>query len=220
MPDPRAMADISGIRTGFMGPSASTPAGRTAAPASAAASGQELTTDQQSQVRELQKTDAKVRTHEQAHKTAGGPYAGGIRYEYTTGPDGRRYVTGGEVPIDVSPVRNNPEATITKMEVVKRAALAPQEPSPQDRAVAAQADANKAAAQTELRQQQNDPEGEGTGAGEAAGVAGEAAGTVDRSTAPSAAAASDADLALRLRQAGKSYGRADATARPAFSIIA
>ncbi|MDG5497058.1 putative metalloprotease CJM1_0395 family protein [Niveispirillum sp. BGYR6] len=123
----------------------------------AAASGQKaLSNEQQQQVQKLQKTDTQVRQHEQAHKTAGGPYAGAIQFEYTTGPDGRRYVTGGEVPIDASPVRNNPEATITKMEVVKRAALAPPDPSPQDRAVASQADATKAQAQNELREKKQD----------------------------------------------------------------
>lgn len=126
-----------------------------AAPPGTPAAEKDLSSEQQSQLRQLKKTDSEVRTHEQAHKTAGGPYAGSIQLEYTTGPDGRRYATAGEVPIDASPVRGNPEATITKMEVVKRAALAPQNPSPQDRAVAAQADATKAQAQTELRQSRN-----------------------------------------------------------------
>ncbi len=127
------------------------------------ASGQQaLSNDQQQQVQKLQKTDMQVRQHEQAHKTVGGPYAGAIRLEYTTGPDGRRYATAGEVPIDASPVRNDPEATITKMEVVKRAALAPPDPSPQDRAVASQADATKAEAQNELKGKQQDG-GEGGG---------------------------------------------------------
>lgn len=125
------------------------------APPGAPAAEKGLSSEQQSQLRQLKKTDSEVRTHEQAHKTAGGPYAGSIQLEYTSGPDGRRYATAGEVPIDASPVRGNPEATITKMEVVKRAALAPQNPSPQDRAVAAQADAAKAQAQTELRQSSN-----------------------------------------------------------------
>lgn len=125
------------------------------APPGTPAAEKDLSSEQQSQLRQLKKTDSEVRTHEQAHKTAGGPYAGSIQLEYTTGPDGRRYATAGEVPIDASPVRGNPEATITKMEVVKRAALAPQNPSPQDRAVAARADATKAQAQTELRQSSN-----------------------------------------------------------------
>jgi hypothetical protein len=45
----------------------------------------------------------------------------------------------GEVAISTSKIANNPEATITKAQIVRRAALAPAEPSPQDRRVAAQA---------------------------------------------------------------------------------
>ena len=57
------------------------------------------------------------------------------------------------MPIDTSPVPGDPEATIDKMEVVKRAALAPAEPSVQDRSVAAQADAKKLRARAELAEQ-------------------------------------------------------------------
>ena len=128
-----------------------------------------LSSEQQSQLRALKKADAEVRTHEQAHKTAGGPYAGNIHLEFTTGPDGRRYATSGDVPIDASPVPGNPAATITKLDQVKRAALAPQNPSPEDRAVAAQADAAKAQAESELRRSRNG------GGGAAAGNAQQAA---------------------------------------------
>lgn len=155
------MSAISGISSALFNPSAGAArrgqgAGGETSPPGTPAAEKDLSKEQQTQLRELKKTDAEVRTHEQAHKTAGGPYTGAIQLEYTTGPDGRRYATAGEVPIDASPVRNNPEATVTKMEVVKRAALAPQAPSPQDRAVAAQADATKAQAQTELRQSRDE----------------------------------------------------------------
>lgn len=111
---------------------------------------QELTPEQQKQLNELKKTDQKVRAHEQAHKTVGGPYAGAIQYETVTGPDGREYAVAGEVPIDSSPVPNNPEATIRKMDVVVRAALAPPEPSSQDYAVARAAQQARLEAQREL----------------------------------------------------------------------
>lgn len=113
----------------------------------------ELTPEQEQQVAELKRRDAEVRTHEAAHQAVGGPYAGSASYEYQRGPDGVSYAVGGEVPIDVSR-ENEPEQTIDKMEQVKAAALAPAEPSSQDRAVAAQADATKAEAQQELRQSQ------------------------------------------------------------------
>ncbi len=46
---------------------------------------------------------------------------------------------GGEVSIDASPVAGDPEATVRKAQTIKRAALAPSDPSAQDRQVAAQA---------------------------------------------------------------------------------
>lgn len=94
---------------------------------------------EQAEIRQLAARDREVRAHEQAHMAVGGQYAGGVSYDYSRGPDGRLYATGGSVSIDISPVSGDPAATITKMQQVQRAALAPAEPSGQDRAVAAQA---------------------------------------------------------------------------------
>lgn len=90
-------------------------------------------------VRQLSQRDQEVRQHEQAHVAVGGQHTGSPTYSYERGPDGRSYAVSGEVPIDVSPVPGDPEATIRKMETVQRAALAAAEPSPQDRSVAAAA---------------------------------------------------------------------------------
>jgi hypothetical protein len=109
-----------------------------------------LTAEQQAQVEELKKRDQEVRRHEAAHTGAGGPYAGSPTFTYTTGPDGKRYATGGEVSIDASPVAGDPAATVQKLRTVIAAALAPADPSGQDRAVAAQAQAALAQAQAEL----------------------------------------------------------------------
>jgi hypothetical protein len=99
-----------------------------------------LTPAQLRMVSELKSRDQEVRAHEQAHVASGGGHVnGGIRYSYQKGPDGRMYAIGGEVSIDVSPVPGDPEATAQKMEQVRRAALAPADPSPQDRRVAAKA---------------------------------------------------------------------------------
>jgi len=94
--------------------------------------------EEQQIVSQLKTRDAEVRAHEMAHKTVGGKYAGGIQYEYTKGPDGNKYVVGGEVPISISEL-NDPEMTAQKMQQVREAALAPVEPSAQDRSVAAKA---------------------------------------------------------------------------------
>lgn len=107
------------------------------------------------QVDEYKRIEQLVRAHEQAHIAAGGGLVkGGATYSYQVGPDGKRYIVGGEVQIDASPVPDNPEATIAKMQKVRRAALAPSDPSPQDRAVAAQASKAEALARMELSKKQ------------------------------------------------------------------
>ncbi|MGY3863782.1 putative metalloprotease CJM1_0395 family protein [Aeromonas lacus] len=102
------------------------------------------------QVQDLADRDQEVRTHEQAHHSAGGSYAGMPTYQFTQGPDGKRYATGGEVQIDTSAVPGDPAATITKMQQIRSAALAPAEPSAQDLSVARSAAANEAKARKEL----------------------------------------------------------------------
>jgi len=94
---------------------------------------------EQQEISELKARDAEVRAHEQAHASIGGQYAGSPSYDFDTGPDGQKYAVGGEVPIDVSEVANDPQATIQKMQQVKAAALAPAEPSGADRTIAAEA---------------------------------------------------------------------------------
>jgi len=121
----------------------------------------QLTQQQQDKVDELKQRDADVRQHEAAHEAAAGGYAvGAPHFEYTTGPDGRRYVTNGEVNIDTSPVQGDPDATIRKMETVKAAALAPADPSGQDRRVAAEAMAAIQQAQAERASQSRTPAGD------------------------------------------------------------
>jgi hypothetical protein len=100
-------------------------------------------------VERLKRIEARVIAHEMAHKVVGGQYAGSVRYEYTRGPDGRLYITGGEVSIDVSE-EPTPEETIQKMEIVRRAALAPADPSPQDLAVTQTATIKEMRARLEL----------------------------------------------------------------------
>ena len=66
----------------------------------------ELTPDEERQVEELKHRDHEVRAHEQAHKS-GWPYGGAISLSYQTGPDGKRYAIGGEVPVDISPIKGD-----------------------------------------------------------------------------------------------------------------
>lgn len=107
------------------------------------------------QLMKLKNRDTEVRIHEQAHLAAAGPYArGGPSFTYQQGPDGVRYAIGGEVNIDLSK-ENTPEATISKMQTIKSAALAPASPSGTDRSVAAEASRIESQArQEELMQRQ------------------------------------------------------------------
>ena len=110
---------------------------------------QDLSNEQRQVVNDLKKRDLEVKAHEQAHMAAGGPVVqSGATYQYQTGPDGKMYAVGGEVKIDISPERT-PEATIRKMQQVRKAALAPAQPSSSDRAVAAQASQVEAQARME-----------------------------------------------------------------------
>lgn len=102
------------------------------------------------QLTELKARDREVRAHEAAHQAVGGEYAGAMSFTYQRGPDGAQYAVGGEVSIDLSPVQGDPQATIDKMRIVRAAAMAPAEPSGQDRAVAAQAMQIMLQAQSEL----------------------------------------------------------------------
>ncbi|WP_235896559.1 putative metalloprotease CJM1_0395 family protein [Oceanidesulfovibrio marinus] len=130
----------------------------------------ELSTEELARVSELQQRDTEVRNHEQAHVAAGGGHVvGGARYDTTEGPDGEQYATSGEVSIDTSPVPGNPEATMEKAHTVRRAALAPAQPSGQDRAVAAKASAMEAQARMEaVQERKTQPSAYGF-AGETAG---------------------------------------------------
>ncbi|MFT4578158.1 MAG: hypothetical protein ACI9UO_000977 [Nitrospinales bacterium] len=112
----------------------------------------QLTEDERRILNQLQARDAEVRAHEAAHLAAAGPHANGApTFEFETGPDGRQYATGGEVSIDSSPVPGDPEATARKAQTIKRAALAPREPSGQDRQVAAQAAQLEAQARQQIQ---------------------------------------------------------------------
>lgn len=112
--------------------------------------------EERQRIERLAARDREVRSHEQAHSAVGGSYAGPPTFTYTRGPDGKSYATSGEVSIDLSPVPNDPEATLRKMQLVQQAALAPAEPSPQDLRVAAQAQALAAQARAELNQLRRD----------------------------------------------------------------
>jgi hypothetical protein len=111
-----------------------------------------LSPDDQHRVEEMKATDRAVRAHEAAHMAVGGNLVtSGASYSYETGPDGQRYAVAGEVGISMSKGRT-PEETLVRAGQIRAAALAPSDPSPQDRAVAAAAAQMAAAARVEIAQ--------------------------------------------------------------------
>jgi murein DD-endopeptidase MepM/ murein hydrolase activator NlpD len=66
----------------------------------------------------------------------GGLVTASASYEYETGPDGKRYAVAGEVGISLAKGKT-PEETLRRARQIRAAALAPADPSPQDRNVAA-----------------------------------------------------------------------------------
>ena len=114
------------------------------------ASGKELPLQEEKEVHQLKKKDREVRAHKMAHIAAGaGVIRGGAHYNYQIGPDGKRYAVGGHVNIDTSAERR-PQETIRKMQVVKKAALAPAQPSNTDWAIAAKAAITEAKAKAQI----------------------------------------------------------------------
>ena len=111
---------------------------------------------EQRQVQQLAERDREGKAHEQAHQAVGGKYAGAMSLTYERGPDGKNYAIGGEVPIDTGKIANDPQATLDKAETIRRAALAPAEPSSQDRRVAAQAVQMALEARADIQQLQQE----------------------------------------------------------------
>jgi hypothetical protein len=172
----------------------------------AAVPGQELNDEQKEQVRKLKARDQEVRRHEAAHAAAGGQFAGSPSFSYEQGPDGQRYAVGGEVSIDTSPVDGDPEATARKADQIRRAALAPADPSSQDQAVAAAAAQMKAQAQAEAAAQR---QAEAQGGDEAGAPAGPQAGP---QSGPKPPGAKDEAETAKVEIVGPKFGTARAEA--------
>jgi hypothetical protein len=125
----------------------------------------ELSEKDKQVVVEMKARDTEVRAHEQAHVAAAGGLAGSPTYEYQNGPDGKRYAVGGHVHIDTSPGKT-PEETLIKAGKIRAAAMAPGEPSPQDRSVAGQATRMASEARMEIAQDKQEEIQEATDSAE------------------------------------------------------
>lgn len=192
---PAGLAAAAADRQGAAAKPPATTEGATATPGA-------LSPEELRQVDRLKARDRAVRAHEQAHQAAaGGLASGGASYTLQRGPDGVDYAIGGEVPISLREGRT-PEETIANARTIRAAALAPADPSPQDRAVAAAAGQMEARAQAELAQQKAEPDPAGTAAALASTSANNAANTSANTSANNAANTPASDAAVERRRAG------------------
>jgi hypothetical protein len=111
--------------------------------------------EKQAVIRQLAARDQEVRNHEAAHAAVGGALAGAPQFNYKRGPDGVLYAESGEVSISLSTASSDPRVVLNNAQQVQRAALAPADPSSQDRRIAAQAAQIAQQALTELTAQRN-----------------------------------------------------------------
>ncbi len=101
----------------------------------------------------LEDRDQEVRLHEQEHLNEAGEHArGGPTFETYSASNGKTFVTGGKVNVDVSEVGGDARKTADKMAKIRKAALAPKSPSAQDRTVEAEAAGKEAAARSQMVQ--------------------------------------------------------------------
>jgi hypothetical protein len=105
------------------------------------------------QISILKARDTQLRQHEQAHHAASnGVDVSSASFTYQRGPNGVNYAVSGDVRIDTSAPRN-PEDRLAQAEMINDVALAPLDPTPTDRAVAAKAQQMAQQARTEIVQQ-------------------------------------------------------------------
>ena len=180
-----------------------------------------LSEEEQRILAEMKARDRKVHAHEQAHARVGGAYSGTPSYTTERGPDGAQYAVSGSTPIDVTPIPGDPGATLRKMETVKRAALAPADPSAQDRAVAARAEGERIKARADLADQEATDAQDPTRAngGATAAGSGQPSGRATRVQVLAAYGQANATVTTDSRDAGPAAGAAP-RARPRISLLA
>lgn len=93
---------------------------------------EDLSSKKQEAIDQLKSRDREVRIHEASHST--NPELikiGSAQFDYTIGPDGKAYATGGKVTLSTGNSKT-PEEALAKAEALKKASMAPGAPSSQD----------------------------------------------------------------------------------------
>lgn len=117
-------------------------------------SNKRLVNESDESLSKLKTRDRQVRAHEAAHRQAGGRFIRGrAGFKTEKGSDGKEYAVAGDVKIDSSGIPGDSKATLAKAQLIERAALAPADPSTQDRVVAAKAARMAAIARADISKQ-------------------------------------------------------------------
>lgn len=85
-----------------------------------------------SQRNALEQTELQIRRHVAAHNAVSPQYVSAPSYSYSPAIDGTRYITSGDVSFETSAIANEPQQTLSKAQLIQRAALAPNDPTPSD----------------------------------------------------------------------------------------
>jgi SprA-related family len=105
------------------------------------------------EISKLKARDTRLRQHEQAHHAASaGVDVSSASFTYQKGPNGVNYAVSGDVRIGTS-AAGTPEDRLAQAAMIIDVALAPVDPTPTDRAVAAQARSVAQQASAEIMQQ-------------------------------------------------------------------
>jgi hypothetical protein len=111
-----------------------------------------LTAADEAVIRGLKKLERDLMGREMDQARVGGGVTGKGRHVVETGPDGERYVTGGDTSPSI--IRGgSPEQELARAHSARRAALAPASPSSKDLAVANEAARVERAAQKKIDEQ-------------------------------------------------------------------
>lgn len=111
-----------------------------------------LSTEEQQQLRELERRDQQVRTRDMAFIAAAGGAAGSYSLQYETGPDGRRYAVGADIKLDTSEGAT-PEQTLAKARALRAATMSARADSSNDASAAAKAVRMEAEARAQIERE-------------------------------------------------------------------
>ena len=116
---------------------------------------EDFSTEEQQELRDLERRDLQVRTRDMAFIAAAGGAAGSYSLQYETGPDGRRYAVGADIKLDTSEGAT-PEQTLAKARALRAATMGARADSSNDASAAAKAVRMEAEARAEIARERGE----------------------------------------------------------------